>query len=377
MPVAPDSQAGYASCNTWIQCIRGARSGARDAPALPRRHLALVADPSSIDAPRSGTSRGEDTMGQYLLKRLLATLPVLFLTSIVIFGLMRLLPGDPVMVIVGQTQAQMSAETLDKIRRENGLDQPIVVQYFTWLEKLFTGDLGRSIQSRQPVWGMLLPRLLPTIQIGLMAWVISIVIAIPIAIISATKPNSWQDNLGTIGALLGAAMPYFLLGGGLIYVLGLRLKWLPASGYVPWGDDPVQSLRHSILPAVTLGVGLTAIIMRQARSSLLEVLRLTYITSARAKGLGERQVILQHALKNAMLPVVTILGILLGNVMAGAVITETIFGIPGIGRLLVDSIYSRDYPVVQAIVLMIGFVVILSNLLVDMIYGYLDPRIRY
>jgi len=316
-------------------------------------------------------------MGRYLLKRLLATLPVLFLTSIVIFGLMRLLPGDPVMVIVGQTQAQMSAETLDKIRRENGLDQPIVVQYFTWLEKLFTGDLGRSIQSRQPVWGMLLPRLLPTIQIGLMAWAISIVIAVPIAIISATKPNSWQDNLGTIGALLGAAMPYFLLGGGLIYVLGLRLKWLPASGYVPWGDDPVQSLRHSILPAVTLGVGLTAIIMRQARSSLLEVLRLTYITSARAKGLGERQVILQHALKNAMLPVVTILGILLGNVMAGAVITETIFGIPGIGRLLVDSIYSRDYPVVQAIVLMIGFVVILSNLLVDVIYGYLDPRIRY
>jgi peptide/nickel transport system permease protein len=316
-------------------------------------------------------------MGRYLLKRLLATLPVLFLTSMVIFGLMRLLPGDPVMVIVGQTQAQMSAETLDEIRREHGLDRPLVVQYITWLGNVFTGDLGRSIQARQPVWDILRSRLLPTIQIGLMAWVLAIIIAVPIAIISATKPGSWQDNLGTIGALLGAAMPYFLLGGALIYFVGLRLKWLPASGYVPPGEDPVQSLRHSILPAVTLGVGLTAIIMRQARSSLLEILRLTYITAARAKGLGERRVILQHALKNAMLPVVTILGILLGNVLAGAVITETIFGIPGIGRLLVDSIYSRDYPVVQAIVLMIGAVVILSNLLVDVIYGYLDPRIRY
>jgi peptide/nickel transport system permease protein len=316
-------------------------------------------------------------MGRYLLKRLLATLPVLFLTSLVIFGLMRLLPGDPVMVIVGQTQAEMSEETLEEIRREHGLDRPLVIQYITWLGKVFTGDLGRSVQSRQPVWDTLQPRLIPTIQIGLMAWALSIVIAIPIAIISATKPSSWQDNLGTVGALVGAAMPYFLLGGALIYVIALRLKWLPASGYVPLRDDPVQSLRHSLLPAVTLGVGLTAIIMRQARSSLLEILRLTYITTARAKGLAERRVILQHAFKNAMLPVVTILGILLGNVMAGAVITETIFGIPGIGRLLVDSIFSRDYPVVQAIVLMIGVAVILSNLLVDVVYGYLDPRIRY
>jgi peptide/nickel transport system permease protein len=316
-------------------------------------------------------------MGRYLLKRLLATLPVLVLTSILIFGLMRLLPGDPVMVIVGQTQAQVSPETLAEIRREHGLDQPIVIQYFNWLRKVFTGDLGRSIQSRQPVWALVQPRLLPTVQIGLMAWFLSVVIAVPIAIVSATRPNSWQDNLGTIGALLGAAMPYFLLGGALIYIVALRLKWLPASGYVPLMEDPVQSLRHSILPAVTLGVGLTAIIMRQARSSLLEILRLTYIMAARAKGLAERRVILQHALKNALFPVVTILGILLGNVMAGAVITETIFGVPGIGRLLVDSIYSRDYPVVQTIVLIIGIAVILSNLLVDVIYGYLDPRIRY
>ena len=176
---------------------------------------------------------------------------------------MRLLPGDPVMVIVGQTQAQMSAETLDEIRRENGLDQPIVVQYFTWLGKMFTGDLGRSIQSRQPVWGMLQPRLLPTIQIGLMAWALSIVIAVPIAIISATKPNSWQDDLGTIGALLGAAMPYFLLGGALIYFIGLRPEVAPRVGLRALGrrSSAEPATLHSA--SVTLGVGLTAIIMRR------------------------------------------------------------------------------------------------------------------
>lgn len=316
-------------------------------------------------------------MGGYIARRLLATLPVVFLTSVVIFALMRLLPGDPVQVLVGQTQAEMSAETLAEIRHEYGLDRPLYVQYATWLSNVAGGDLGRSIQSRQPVWDMLQARLLPTVQIGLMALLVSVVVAIPVAIVSATRPNSWADNLGTIGALVGAAMPYFLLGGALIYVVALRLKWLPASGYVSPFEDVGQSLRYSILPAITLGVGLTAIIMRQARSSLLEVLRLTYITASRAKGLSERRVILGHAVKNAMLPVVTVMGILIGNLLAGAVITETIFGVPGVGRLLVDSIYSRDYPVVQAIVLLIGASVILSNLLVDVIYGYLDPRIRY
>ena len=316
-------------------------------------------------------------MPRYLLTRLLATLPVAFLTSVIIFGLMRLLPGDPVLVIVGQTQAEISPAVLAEIRREYGLDQPLYVQYADWLGKILRGDFGRSIQSRQPVWDALKPSLLPTIEIGLIAWVFSIVVGIPIAVASATKPNSMLDNLGTLGALVGAAMPYFLLGGGLIYIVALRLRWLPASGYVSPFDDPVDSLRHVILPSLTLGVGLTAIIMRQARASLVDVLRLTYITTGRAKGLSERRVILGHAFKNAMLPVVTILGIQLGSLLAGAVITETIFGIPGMGRLLVDSIYSRDYPIVQAITLMISVFVILSNLLVDVVYGYLDPRIRY
>src|SRR4051812_30253082 len=263
-------------------------------------------------------------MNRYVLRRLLATIPVLFLTSIVIFGMMRLLPGDPVLIIVGQTQAQMSEETVAQIRHANGLDEPLYIQYVTWLGKVLHGDFGRSIQSRQPVWDTLQQRLLPTLQIGLMSLLISVVIAIPIAILSATRPNSWQDNLGTIGALVGAAMPYFLLGGGLIYIVALRLKWLPASGYVSPFQDFGESLRYTILPAITLGVGLTAIIMRQARASLLEVLRLTYITTGRAKGLSEQRVIVGHAFKNAMLPVVTIMGILIGNLLAGAVITETI-----------------------------------------------------
>lgn len=313
----------------------------------------------------------------YLLRRLLLTIPIIILTSVIVFALMRILPGDPIVVLVGQTQAEVSAEQMAQLRAEYGLDQPVYVQYLSWAAKAVTGDFGRSIQSRQPVLEILQPRLLPTIQIGLMAWVLALLIAIPAAVVAAVFPNSWKDWVGTIGALFGAAMPYFLLGGVLIYVVALRLRWLPTSGYVSPFIDPGQSLKLSILPAITLGVGLAAVTMRQARSSLIEVLQKDYITTARAKGLGERRVILGHTFKNGMLPVVTMLGIQLGNLLGGAVITETIFSIPGMGRLLVDAIFSRDYPIIQAVVLLTGLAVIVANLLVDMLYAYLDPRIRY
>jgi peptide/nickel transport system permease protein len=316
-------------------------------------------------------------MARYIVKRALLTLPILFLTSVIVFGLMRILPGDPIVVIAGDAQADVSPEVLEALRREHGLDRPIYVQYAKWISKLATGDLGQSIHSRQPVWDIIRPRFMPTIQIGLMAWLLALAIAIPVAVISATSPNSWKDSTSTVGALVGAAIPYFLLAGALIYIVSLRLRWLPASGYVSPFDDPVESLKHTILPSITLGVGLAAVTTRQARSSLVEVLHLAYITTARAKGLRERVVVFRHAFKNAMLPVLTILGIQLGNILGGAVITETIFAVPGLGRLLVDAIFRRDYPIIQAVVLITSLSVILANLVVDVLYGVLDPRIRY
>jgi peptide/nickel transport system permease protein len=315
-------------------------------------------------------------MSRYVMQRLAATIPVLIITSIVLFAVLRILPGDPIIALVGESQATVSPDVVAQLRRENDLDKPYVVQYFTWVGKLVRGDLGRSIRTRQPVGDLLLPRLLPTVQIGLMAWIIALSIAIPVGVISAMSPGSWLDWIGSIGSLAGAAMPYFLFSGILIYFVTLQLRWLPASGYVSPFVDPVQSLRVCLMPALTLGLGLTAITARQARSSLVSVLQQPYITTARAKGLSEYRVILGHAFKNGMLPVATVLGIYLGSMFGGAVITETIFAVPGIGRLLVESILSRDYAVVQAVVLLISFAVALASLLVDLVYGYLDPRIR-
>jgi peptide/nickel transport system permease protein len=315
-------------------------------------------------------------MGAYLVRRIVATIPILFVTSVFVFAVMRILPGDPVLMIAGEAQADISPEVLDRIRQEHGLDRPVYVQYAAWVRKMGTGDLGRSVRSGQPVADILRPRLLPTVQIGLMAWMLALLIGIPAGVVAAVWPNSWKDWLGTAGALAGAAMPYFLLGGVLIYVVALQLRWLPASGYVSPFVDPLRSLRLSIMPALTLGLGLAAVTTRQARSSLTEVLGQLYITTARAKGLRERRVVLGHAFKNGMLPVVTILGIQLGNLFGGAVITETIFAVPGTGRLLVEAIFARDYAIVQAVVLLISLAVVAANLAVDVVYGYLDPRIR-
>lgn len=315
-------------------------------------------------------------MAQYLFKRLIATIPVLFLTSIIVFALMRLLPGDPILLLVEGAQTDISEETIAKLRAKYGLDKPVYVQYLAWLGNISRGDLGWSFQSNLAVWDILRPRILPTVQIGLMGWFLAMVVAIPIGIVAATSPHSWKDWLGTAGALVGAAMPYFLIGGLLIYVVALQLRWLPASGFVSPFVDPVESLRTSIQPAITLSLGLAAVIMRQTRSSFIEVFQHGYIRTARAKGLAPRAVILAHAFKNAMLPVVTILGIQLGTLFSGAVITETIFAVPGIGRLLVDSILGRDYATVQAVVLFITLAVVLANLAVDVAYGFLDPRIR-
>ncbi len=311
-----------------------------------------------------------------MLKRLVATVPVLLLTSIIVFLLMRLLPGDPVMLLVSQAQADVSAETLVKLRHEYGLDQPIWQQYLTWLGHCLSGDFGRSIQNRQPVWSVLAPRILPTAQIGFMAWLLAVAIAIPIGAITARVPGSWQDWLATLVSLGGAAMPYFLIGGVLIYFVALRWHLLPASGYVRITDQPLASLASTLMPALTLSLGLAAVTVRQSRASFIDVLRLPYIRTARAKGLTETRVIGRHAAANALLPIITVLGLQIGTLFSGAVVTETVFAIPGIGRLLVDAILGRDYPVVQAVVLFTTVAVVLASLLVDLLYGMLDPRLR-
>jgi peptide/nickel transport system permease protein len=315
-------------------------------------------------------------VGAYLLRRMIATVPVIVVTSMIVFGLMRLLPGDPVMLMLSTAQTEISERTVEQLRHDAGLDRPIYQQYGLWIDRVLRGDLGRSMQSRQPVWEVLQPRIWPTVQIGLAAWLLALLVAIPLGIVSASREKSWIDWLGTAVALVGAAMPYFLIGGVLIFVVALKWRLLPASGFVPLWSDPVESLRSTILPALTLSFGFAAIVTRQARSSFADVLRHAYITTARAKGLTERHVILGHAFKNAMLPVVTILGVQVGTMFSGAVVTETIFAVPGVGRLLVDAILSRDYSVVQGVVLFITLAVVVSNLAVDVAYTVLDPRSR-
>jgi peptide/nickel transport system permease protein len=313
---------------------------------------------------------------QFVIKRVLAAIPVVFLTSVIIFSLMRLLPGDPITVMAGQSQSDASPELLQQLRHQYGFDRPVYVQYGLWVQRALSGDLGYSVYNRLPVWDVLRPRILPTAQIGLTAWILAILVSLPLGAYTAVRMNSWVDWLGTALALIGAAMPYFLTGGLFIYFVAMRGGMLPASGFVSPFVDFWQSIRTTILPALTLTFALIAVLTRQARSSFAETMQLAYIRTARAKGLGEGAVVFRHAAQNAILPVVTILGLQLGSLFSGAVVTETVFAVPGVGRLLVDAILSRDYAVVQAVVLFITLAVVLANLLVDIAYGLLDPRIK-
>lgn len=310
----------------------------------------------------------------FIIRRTVAAIPVLIMVSLIVFFLMRLLPGDVIDLIVGQAQVEVSEETIAELRSQYGIDKPVYVQYYTWMSRILVGDFGISFRNHQPVIDIILPRLLPTLQIGIVALFLSSLIAIPLGAISAARPNSIWDRIGTLGAFIGASMPYFLAGGLLIYFVALRLRLLPPSGFVSPAVDITDSIKHTIMPAVTLSLSLTAILIRQARASFSDVLQHPYIRTAYAKGLSETRVIIQHAMKNALLPIVTILGLQLGVILSGAVVTETVFAVPGIGRLLVDSILGRDYPIVQALVLLIAVAVVLATLLVDIIYGVLDPR---
>jgi ABC-type dipeptide/oligopeptide/nickel transport system permease component len=301
-----------------------------------------------------------------LAKRLAGVLPVVFGVLLLTFLLVHLVPGDPVEVMLGEsaTSADRSA-----LRAELGLDKPLPLQFGDYLTKLVQGDFGVSIHSHAPISGLLAERISATARLALLSLAIALAIGLPLGIVAALKHQRWPDRAATLSALTLSAMPHFWLGPLLMLVFALWLGWLPVSGM----DNGASIL----LPALTLASGLAAILTRMTRASLLEVLNEDFVRTARAKGLPERTVILRHALKAALLPVVTVIGLQLGSLLAGAVITETVFGWEGVGRLLVESIEKRDYPVTQACVLVIALTYVLVNLLTDLVYSRLDPRVRF
>jgi peptide/nickel transport system permease protein len=314
-------------------------------------------------------------MREYILRRLASMIPVLLIVSVISFGLLYVLPGDPAVAMLGEQFGTL--KEYEDLRRELGLDQPVWVQYAKWLGRVVQGDLGTSIRTGEPVATILLHRAPISLYVGLAGLLVGVLIGLPVAILSALRPGSRADTAGTVLALGGIAIPNFWQALVLMYVFGVLLRWLPPSGYTSPFQNPWLSLQMLIMPAVVLGTGSAAVIMRQGRSALLEVLHQDYITTARSKGLSERRVVRGHALKNAMIPIVTILGLQVGGLVSGAAITETVFAIPGVGRAAVDAIFFRDYPVLQGAVLMLTLAVLIANLLTDLAYGYLDPRIRY
>jgi peptide/nickel transport system permease protein len=306
-------------------------------------------------------------------RRLLATIPLLFFVSLVVFSFVHILPGDPAVLFLGE---EADPDTLARFRARLGFDRPLTAQYADWLAKAVRGDLGRSLRTNQPVTEAILQRLPVTLELLVAALLISLAIAIPMGIVSAIKRNSGVDLLSTVFALVGFSMPNFWLGIILIYVFALLLRWLPPSGFVPLAASLPENLRSLILPALTLGTALAALVTRQLRSGMLEVLRQDYVRTAQAKGLSGRQVVGKHALKNALISVVTVVGLQIGGLLGNTIITETLFALPGIGRLMIDAIFSRDFFVVQGVILFLAMGYVLSNLAVDILYSYLDPRIR-
>ena len=305
-------------------------------------------------------------MVSYILHRIVMLIPVLFGVTLVSFSLLHLVPGDPAEILGGQ---EASKADIDRIRKEYGLDQPLIVQYVHFVGNAVRGDLGVSIQSRHPVRELLLQRLAFTLQLALASVLVAAALGLLAGIISSTRQYSFFDTASMLGALFGISMPIFWLGLLLILVFAAKLQWLPSGG--------TGSIRHLILPAIALGSASAAVIARMTRASMLEVTRQDYIRTARATGYQERVVIFRHALKNAMIPVLTVFGLEFGSMLGGAVLTETVFSLPGIGRLLVEGIFARDYPVVQGAMILVASTFVLVNLLTDVAYAFFDPTIRY
>ena len=315
-------------------------------------------------------------MTRYLFRRLLYFVPVLFVVTLVVFSVTMLLPGDPALAFLGEANIH-DRVAYQAMRQELGLDRPLAVQYVNWVGRALRGDLGRSVRTHEAVSEALVARLPVTIELAAVALGIALLIAIPVGIISATRPNSKLDAVATVMAVSGVALPEFFVGIVLIYLFAVGLRLLPPSGYVPLSVGVWANLKSIVLPALSLGLTLNAVTMRQTRASLLEVLQEEYVTVARSKGLPEAAVIRVHALKNALIPVITVIGLQVGRLFGGTVVVETIFAFPGMGRLAADSIFFRDFPALQGVVLVMALAVLACNLLTDLLYAFVDPRIRY
>lgn len=317
--------------------------------------------------------KGAITLLNYIFKRILSLIPVLFVVSIVIFLIIHLTPGDPASVILGQDATE---EQVQDLREQLGLNEPIHEQYISWVAGVFKGDFGTSIFMKQPVLEAIVDHLQPTLSLALLAQIISLFIAIPLGIAAANRRGSLQDQSIMGLSLMGMSVPSFLLGLFLILLFGVQLGWLPVAGYQPLSTGIWNHLKYLIMPAISLGAIQAALIARMTRTSMLEVLNTNYIKTARAKGVKNYNIVYRHALRNAFLPILTVVGQTFGTLVAGAVVTETIFNIPGIGQLIINSVERRDYAVIQGVVLFVTFTYVFLNLVIDLLYGFIDPRVR-
>ena len=313
-------------------------------------------------------------MVSYILRRILSTLPVMGIVALFVFSLLYIAPGDPAAVIAGD---QASPADVERIRQSLGLDRPFLVQFGSWLWNIVHGDLGTSIFTNLPVSAMIAQRIEPTFSLMAITLVLTILVAVPLGVAAAWKAGTWVDRIIMAFAVFAFSLPVFVVGYVLAYVFALQFEWLPVQGYTPLTAGFWPWLQNLILPAVALGSVYIALIARITRASMLEVLQQDYIRTGRAKGLGQRNILFVHALKNAAVPIVTVIGIGIALLISGVVITETVFNIPGLGRLTVDAVLKRDYPIVQGLIIVFAGAKVLINLLIDISYALLDPRIRY
>jgi peptide/nickel transport system permease protein len=313
-------------------------------------------------------------MWSYIIRRILATLPVLGVVAVIVFLLLRLSPGDPAAIIAGDNA---TVDDILLIREQLGLDQPMIGQFIQWLGQLLSGDFGNSIYMNRPVLGLILERVEPTLALSVTTIAFAVALAVPMGVLAAWRAGSWIDQTIMALSVLAFSVPVFLIGYGLVIGLSLTLELLPVQGFVSLSDDPLAFARHLVLPTIALGLVYTALLARITRATMLETLNEDFIRTARAKGLAEPRVLILHALKNASVPIVTTIGTGIALLIGGVVVTESVFAIPGIGRLTIDAVLQRDYPVIQGVILVIAGVYVGINLFIDLTYSLLDPRIRY
>lgn len=312
-------------------------------------------------------------MIKVIIRRVLHLVPLLLVMSLVVFWVTNVLPGDPTTTILGENGTMQDRIEL---RHQLGLDQPLFVRYGQWMLRTASGDLGRSYTSRQPVASMLVQRVPVTFELAFLAVLLSVLLGVPLGILAAIRRNSWVDTLVSTLSLSSMAIPYFWVGILLIMLLSIQLGWLPPSGYAPFFRSPLENLRDMIMPVLTIGTAEAALVMRQMRAAMLQVLSQDFIRTARAKGAGETRVILGHALRNALVPVITIIGLQMGTLIGGTVVVESIFSLPGLGRMIVDAISERDYPVIQGGFIIVVLGVLIVNLVTDLSYHFIDRRVK-